>query len=72
MAKIQVRYCRKCMKYTEQTYKGKPEKSQLEKEMDRASAVATFGAYLLVAKVFDDRPKFWKCSRCGNICESHL
>lgn len=72
MAKMKVRYCRKCLNYTEQIYKGKPEKSLLEKEMDRTSAVATLGAYLLVAKVFDDRPKLWKCSRCGNIDESHL
>lgn len=72
MAKTQIRYCRRCMNYTEQTYKGKAVKSQFEKEFDRAAAIATLGAYLLVAKVSDDRPKFWKCSRCGNICESHL
>ncbi len=72
MAKTQIRYCNRCMNYTEQVYKGKPSKSQFEKEFDRVASVATLGAYVLAAKLFDDRPNFWKCSRCGNICKSHL
>lgn len=72
MAKIQVRYCRKCMNYTEQTYKGKPEKSKFEKDFGLAASIATLGGYVISEKLFDDRPKFWKCSRCGNINKDHL
>lgn len=71
MAKTKVRYCNSCNTYTEQTYKGKPDKSADDKEFCVFASVMTMGAYVLVDKVLDDRPKFWKCSRCGNISKSH-
>lgn len=70
MAKMKVRYCRKCLNYTEQTYKGKPEKSQFDKDFAIVANIMSLGGYTIAEKLFDDRPKLWKCSRCGNICKS--
>jgi len=68
MAKTKVRYCRNCMRYTEQIYKGKEPKDKETAELDRIGYVATMGIYFVLDKITgDDRPKFWKCKECSRI-----
>lgn len=67
MAKIKIRHCKNCGCYTEQIYKGRKEKDKERKEFDKIAYAMTCGMFFVADKIFDDRPKFWKCTDCGKI-----
>ena len=58
MAKKKVLVCQNCGRYTECIYKGK------EGERD----IVPIGVISTLVQIFDDdRPKFWQCTKCGEI-----
>lgn len=67
MARTCIQKCKNCGEYTEQIYKGKEPLSDEDKFMTIMLALVTSGLWLLFAAIFDDRPKFWQCSKCGHI-----
>lgn len=71
MARTYIRKCKKCGEYTEHVYKGKEPLSSEDKFMHIILALVTSGLWLIFAAIFDDRKKFWECSKCGHIHKSH-
>lgn len=67
MAKIRIRKCKKCGEYTEHIYKGKEPIPKDDIFMHGMLGLATGGLWILFAAIFDDRPTFWECSKCGKI-----
>jgi hypothetical protein len=70
MAKTQVKFCSKCDNYQRHTYIGKPAESQEEKSFNFVATLMTLGAYQIPKRLFDDRPKFWECNKCGYISKA--
>ena len=61
MPKTKVLYCKKCRRNTECLYKGK------KGERD---TIIPIGVISTLIQIFDDdRPKFWECTKCGEIFE---
>ena len=60
MPKTKVLYCPTCKRYRECEYKGRNGKVQQDK----------YGIIVTMLKLLNDqRPKFWKCTKCGEIFE---
>lgn len=66
MAKIQVKFCKKCGEYTKHSYVGK-----LKEPEDHAfncfATMMTLGMYQISKRIMDDSPKCFECNKCGHI-----
>ena len=71
MAKVKLKYCRKCGRYTEFIYLGKEPITGEEIREKIEEAVFTFGIFPILDFLCgtDSRPTFRKCTRCGEIYE---
>lgn len=63
MARKKVQFCENCGRNTECLYKGKKGKRDL------IIPIGVISTVLQIAE--DDRPKFWQCTRCGEIFEKN-
>lgn len=70
MAKKEIKYCKKCQRYTRHICVGK-EKVKLSGE-EIAFSILNLGMYPLVKKVLDlaegnGPAKYWECQKCRDI-----